>query len=42
MRGPGYLGAKHGFVYLTDTASGPAGFTRPEDSGLKSNPFRVK
>jgi hypothetical protein len=28
-RGPGFLGAKAGFVYLTDTESGPAGFTRP-------------
>ncbi|MCY2967747.1 MAG: DUF1501 domain-containing protein [Planctomycetota bacterium] len=30
-RGPGFLGAKHGFVYLTDTNSGPAGFSRPID-----------
>jgi hypothetical protein len=30
-RGPGFLGAKAGFVYLTDTDSGPAGFSRPED-----------
>jgi len=30
-RGPGFLGAKDGFVYLTDTESGPAGFSRPED-----------
>ena len=29
-RGPGFLGAKDGYVYLTDTASGPAGFTRPD------------
>jgi len=29
-RGPGYLGPKAGFVYLTDTESGPAGFSRPE------------
>jgi hypothetical protein len=28
-RGPGFLGPKHGFVYLTDTESGPAGFARP-------------
>ena len=28
-RGPGFLGAKHGYVYLTDTESGPAGFARP-------------
>ena len=30
-RGPGYLGAKAGYVYLTDTESGPAGFSRPAD-----------
>ncbi len=30
-RGPGFLGAKHGNIYLTDTQSGPAGFTRPAD-----------
>lgn len=29
-RGPGFLGAKGGFVYLTDTDSGPAGFSRPD------------
>ena len=29
-RGPGFLGAKAGFVYLTDTESGPAGFSRPD------------
>jgi len=28
-RGPGFLGSRYGFVYLTDTESGPAGFTRP-------------
>ncbi|QDT65146.1 DUF1501 domain-containing protein [Calycomorphotria hydatis] len=28
-RGPGFLGAKAGFVYLTDTESGPAGFSQP-------------
>ncbi|MCG6158091.1 DUF1501 domain-containing protein [Rubinisphaera margarita] len=30
-RGPGFLGAKGGFVYLVDTESGPAGFSRPGD-----------
>ncbi len=30
-RGPGFLGAKYGNIYLTDTTSGPAGFTRPAD-----------
>src|SRR5690606_24961343 len=34
-RGPGYLWPKHRFVYLTDTESGPAGFSRPD--GLVSN-----
>jgi len=29
QRGPGFLGAKSGFVYLTDTEAGPAGLTRP-------------
>ncbi len=28
-RGPGFLGAKDGYLYLTDTESGPAGLTRP-------------
>ncbi len=27
-RGPGFLGPKSGYVYLTDTAAGPAGLTR--------------
>lgn len=30
-RGPGFLGAKAGYVYLTDTNSGPAGFVRASD-----------
>ncbi len=30
-RGPGFLGSKAGYVYLTDTNTGPAGFTRPAD-----------
>jgi hypothetical protein len=29
-RGPGFLGAKHGYIYLVDTESGPAGFTPQE------------
>ena len=28
-RGPGFLGAKYGFVYLTETELGPAGLKRP-------------
>ncbi len=27
-RGPGFLGSKHGYIYLTDTESTPAGFSR--------------
>ncbi len=30
-RGPGFLGAKAGFIYLTDTKSGPGGLTKPKD-----------
>ncbi len=29
-RGPGFLGAKHGYLYLTDTGRGPAGLSRPD------------
>ncbi len=29
-RSPGFLGPRYGFVYLTDTASGPKGLTRPK------------
>jgi Protein of unknown function (DUF1501) len=29
-RGPGFLGAKHGYLYLTDTSQGPAGLSRPD------------
>lgn len=30
-RGPGFLGAKHNYIYLIDTESGPAGLRRPDD-----------
>ena len=30
-RGPGFLGAKAGFVYLTETSEGPGGFSRSGD-----------
>jgi hypothetical protein len=30
-RGPGFLGAKHSYLYLTDTSRGPAGLSRPAD-----------
>ena len=29
-RGPGFLGAKHGYLYLTDTSRGPMGLSRPD------------
>ncbi len=29
-RGPGFLGARHGYLYLTDTSRGPAGLSRPD------------
>ena len=29
-RGPGFLGSKFNYLYLTDTVSGPAGLSRPE------------
>jgi hypothetical protein len=30
-RGPGFLGSQYSYIYLTDTAAGPAGLKRPED-----------
>jgi hypothetical protein len=41
-RGPGFLGPKAGYVYLTDTAAGPAGFTRPADVDEKRAAERRK
>ena len=29
-RGPGFLGAQHNYLYLTDTNQGPAGLSRPD------------
>lgn len=29
-RGPGFLGARAGYLYLTDTSQGPAGLSRPD------------
>ena len=31
-RGPGFLGARAGYLYLTDTSQGPAGLSRPDGS----------
>lgn len=41
-RGPGFLGAKSGFIYLTDTKTGPAGFTRPTDVDSERAAQRLK
>ncbi|MBU6172928.1 MAG: DUF1501 domain-containing protein [Planctomycetes bacterium] len=30
-RGPGFLGSKAGYLYLTDTSQGPSGLSRPQD-----------
>ena len=30
-RGPGFLGAKHSYLYLTETKAGPAGLARPDN-----------
>ena len=32
-RGPGFLGSRYGYVYLTDTEVGPNGLVRPPDVG---------
>ncbi len=32
-RGPGFLGSKYGYIYLTETEVGPNGLTRPPDVG---------
>lgn len=32
-RGPGFLGPRAGFIYLTDTSSGPRGLTPPPEVG---------
>ena len=39
-RGPGFLGAKHGFVYLTNTENGPAGLTRPANISISRQAAR--
>lgn len=41
-RGPGFLGAKSGFIYLTDTKTGPAGLTRPTDVDSERAAQRMK
>jgi len=34
-RGPGFLGAQYGYMYLLDTESGPAGLVTPKDISAK-------
>lgn len=41
-RGPGFLGAKHGYIYLTDTQSGPVGLSRPADISSERQARREK
>lgn len=33
-RGPGFLGSRYSYLYLTDTSQGPAGLSRPESIPL--------
>lgn len=42
-RGPGFLGARYGYLYLTETNQGPAGLTRPPevDSGRQQRRERL-
>ena len=39
-RGPGFLGARHGYVYLTDVDAGPAGLTPPSEIAPDRRPRR--
>lgn len=41
-RGPGFLGARHGYVYLTDTDAGPAGLQRPPSVSRQRQERREK
>ncbi len=41
-RGPGFLGAKYGYVYLTDTSSGPSGLKPPLDVGTERAKERAR
>lgn len=41
-RGPGFLGQRAGYVYLTDTQSGPSGFTRAADVSSQRQARREK
>ncbi len=39
-RGPGFLGARHSYVYLTDVDAGPAGLTPPSEIDAARRPRR--
>jgi len=41
-RGPGFLGASDGYLYLTDTSQGPAGLSRPSDISSQRQARRQK
>ncbi|MCS6851087.1 MAG: DUF1501 domain-containing protein [Gemmataceae bacterium] len=41
-RGPGFLGARAGYLYLTDTTQGPAGLSRPEGINAERQARREK
>ncbi|HRE80824.1 MAG TPA: DUF1501 domain-containing protein [Opitutaceae bacterium] len=41
-RGPGFLGPKHGYIYLLDTETGPGGFTPPPGVSLERMAHRQK
>lgn len=39
-RGPGFLGTRDSYLYLTDTSQGPAGLTRPDGVSARSQSRR--
>ncbi|MDR3638344.1 MAG: DUF1501 domain-containing protein [Isosphaeraceae bacterium] len=41
-RGPGFLGPKSGYVYLTDTKAGPSGFALPADVTVERQASRER
>jgi hypothetical protein len=41
-RGPGFLGPKHGYLYLTDLKSGPRGLKRPDYLTLERQQRRLE
>ena len=41
-RGPGFLGSRFGYLYLTDTASGPVGLRRPAEVTEKRQSRRLE